>query len=52
MGYLPIPKSAHRDRILQNTQFFDIVLDSDDLSVIDELKTLGRIVADPDDPPF
>ncbi|MBE5818459.1 MAG: aldo/keto reductase [Clostridiales bacterium] len=51
-GYLPLPKSSHRDRIIQNTHIFNITLDDEDEQTLLGLTELGRIVADPDDPPF
>lgn len=51
-GYLPLPKSAHKERINENTDIFSFSLDEEDMIMLDELKILGRIVADPDNPPF
>ncbi len=51
-GYIPLPKSAHESRIKENLDILSFTLDEDDMKLIDNLKTLGRVVADPDDPPF
>lgn len=51
-GYLPLPKAASQAHIIENTDIFSFSLDDDDMKALDELKYLGRMVADPDAPPF
>ncbi len=51
-GYLPLPKSAHTERLHENTNIFSFKLDDDDNKLLDELSSLGRTVAHPDNPPF
>lgn len=38
MGYLPLPKSGHPDRIRENLDIFDFTLSSEDISAISTLK--------------
>ncbi len=52
MGYIPIPKSARTEHIVSNLAMFDFELDNEDHIMLDKLRSLGRVVADPDDPPF
>lgn len=52
MGYLPLPKAASHKHIEENTDIFSFSLDDEDMKLLDELKYLGRMVADPDNPPF
>lgn len=52
MGYLPLPKASSAGHIRENADVFSFELDDDDMAVLDELKFLGRMVADPDNPPF
>ena len=52
MGYLPHPKASSAGHIRENADVFSFELDDDDMAVLDELKFLGRMVADPDNPPF
>ena len=52
MGYLPLPKASSAGHIRENSDVFSFELDDDDMAVLDELKFLGRMVADPDNPPF
>lgn len=51
-GYLPLPKSVNKERIVENARLVKIDFDSEDNKLFDELKLLGRTVADPDNPPF
>lgn len=51
-GHIPLPKSSHADRIKENTDIFNITLDKEDLTLLEKLTSLGRVVADPDNPPF
>ncbi len=51
-GYIPIPKSAKAEHIISNADVFSFRLDNEDMQMLDKLKDMGRVVADPDDPPF
>lgn len=47
-GIAPIPKSAHRERMLENAQIFDFRLTDDDMAQIDALNINLRTGPDPD----
>ncbi|HLQ39651.1 MAG TPA: aldo/keto reductase [Tetragenococcus sp.] len=47
-GFLPLPKSVHEDRIIENTQLFDFELSSSDMAAIDALKGQAGVASDPD----
>lgn len=47
-GIVPLPKSVHRDRMVQNTQLFDFELSDEDMRKISLLPNLGGQCADPD----
>lgn len=47
-GFLPLPKSVHEDRIIENTQIFDFELSSTDMAAIDALKGKAGVASDPD----
>ena len=51
-GVLPLPKSVHRERMVQNTQLFDFELSDEDVKKIDRLPNLGGQCADPDNVDF
>ena len=51
-GVLPLPKSVHKERMVQNTQLFDFELSDEDMQMIDRLPNLGGQCADPDDVDF
>ena len=51
-GVLPLPKSTHRERMVQNTQLFDFELSDEDMKKIEALPSLGGQCADPDDVDF
>lgn len=36
-GWVPLPKSVHKDRILENTQLYDFEISSDDMATLDGL---------------
>jgi methylglyoxal/glyoxal reductase len=48
LGVVTIPKSVHRERILENSRVFDFELDADDMSRITGLDTGTRIGPNPD----
>ncbi|MCH3921761.1 aldo/keto reductase [Limosilactobacillus sp.] len=47
-GVLPLPKSVHPERMVQNTQLFDFELSDEDMQTISQLPNLGGQCADPD----
>ena len=47
-GYLPLPKSSNKDRILENTKVFDFELDEQDMQRIAGLKGAAGLAQDPD----
>ena len=51
-GYIPLPKSSDEEHIVSNADVFSFSLDEEDMRLLDELSVLGRMVADPDNPPF
>ena len=51
-GVLPLPKSVHPDRMVQNTQIFDFELSDEDMKTISELPNLGGQCKDPDEGDF
>lgn len=48
-GVVTIPKSVHRDRIIENAEIFDFRLNEQEVRQIDSLDTAERTGADPDD---
>lgn len=48
-GVIVIPRSAHRERMLENIQIFDFTLSEEDMKEINDLDTGRRIGADPED---
>ncbi|WP_040458778.1 aldo/keto reductase [Limosilactobacillus antri] len=49
---LPLPKSVHKERMVQNTQLFDFELSDEDMEKITALPNLGGQCADPDEVDF
>ena len=47
-GVLPLPKSVHKERMVQNTQLFDFEISDEDMQKITALPNLGGQCADPD----
>ena len=47
-GILPLPKSVHEDRMIQNQDIFDFELSDEDMRKISLLPNLGGQCADPD----
>lgn len=49
MGAVTIPKSVHRDRMIENATVFDFALDADDLVQLGQLYDNTRVAWDPRD---
>ncbi len=47
-GVVTIPKSVHRDRIMENANIFDYEINEEDIKLIDSLDTDERTGAHPD----
>lgn len=47
-GYLPLPKTSSRDRMLENMNIFDFELTPEDLEIMKTLETLGATGPHPD----
>ena len=47
-GFVNIPKSVHKDRIIQNAQIFDFTISDDDMAEIFKLNKDKRTGADPE----
>lgn len=47
-GVLPLPKSVHKERMVQNTQLFDFEISDEDMQKITAPPNLGGQCADPD----
>ena len=48
-GVVPLPKSVHEERMIQNKDIFDFALTDDEMRQISMLTNLGGQCADPDD---
>lgn len=46
-GLVPLPKSIHAERIIENVSIFDFELSKGDMAVIDSLNTNSRVGPDP-----
>ena len=51
-GVLPLPKSNHYERMVENADVFDFSLDEEDMKKISTLEIYGRIGKHPDTAPF
>lgn len=51
-GVVPLPKSVHEDRMLQNKDIFDFTLTDDEMRKISLLPNMGGQCADPDEVDF
>lgn len=49
---VPLPKSVHRDRILENTKVFDFEISDDDMALIDAMPVTGFSTHTPKDVPW
>ncbi|GEL16063.1 aldo/keto reductase [Pediococcus cellicola] len=47
-GFLPLPKSVHQDRIVENTKLFDFEISDADMKTIDGLRGVAGLATDPD----
>lgn len=45
---VPLPKSVHEERIVENTQIFDFALSEDEMKAIDDVPFCGGMHFDPD----
>lgn len=51
-GVVPLPKSVHEERMIQNKDFFDFELTDEEMKKISMLPNMGGQCADPDDVDF
>lgn len=51
-GVVPLPKSVHQERMVQNKDIFDFALTDDEMRKISFLPNMGGQCADPDDVDF
>ncbi|WP_334328571.1 aldo/keto reductase [Companilactobacillus sp. HBUAS59699] len=48
LGFLPLPKSVHADRIKENAQLFDFEISDEDMKTINGLHGVAGLATDPD----
>jgi len=51
-GFLPLPKSTHKERIIHNAQLFDFELSDEDMTKIDKLQDVAGSHTNPDETDF
>lgn len=51
-GFLPLPKSTHKERIVENGQVFDFELSADDMAALDKLTGVAGTHTDADNANF
>lgn len=51
-GFLPLPKSVTKERIISNTDVFDFTLSNEEMALVGSLSVEGLAFRDPDDRPF
>ena len=49
---VPLPKSVHKERIVENTEIFDFEIDEDDMAKIDKMPVTGFSTHTPKDVPW
>lgn len=47
---LPLPKTTHKDRMIENASVFDFEISDEDMKEISKLKALGRLGSEPNIP--
>ena len=47
-GYVPLPKSVTKSRIIENLDVFDFLISDEDMTAIDALKGIGKESPNPD----
>ena len=51
-GFVPLPKSVHRERLESNLQVFDFTISEEDMAKLDGLHGAGKLANDPDQTDF